>query len=144
MRPASIVTFDRLYLVAIGLGLINSVLSLPHAEQVLADNPAMQQLRLGAVTLYVLLALTVAIQLGLWHFVAHRGSSLARWLLIAVTALGLLNLPMALRQLGQGAGLGILLTVAIEAMRIVAIGFLFRADARPWFVGAARRTDAAD
>ncbi len=142
MRPASILTFDRLYLVAVGLGLVNSIMAKDHYLAMLAADPNMAKLKVteamlqGAV--WAMIGFSVLIGLLLWYLIAHRASNMAKWVLVVITLFGLMSVPASLRQLGQGGGLGIMVTLAIEALRVVAISFLFRADARAWLEGGKR------
>lgn len=141
MRPASIVTFDRLFLVATGLGLVNSFMSIDRLQARIEAMPQLRAVGVGSGFLYGAIAAGAAISLLLWFAVAYKRSALAKWILVAFTAIAILNLPGALRQLGSG-GLGVLVSVAVEALRIVALSFLFRADAKAWFAGSSQGTDA--
>jgi hypothetical protein len=141
MRPTSIVTFDRLYLVATGLGLVNSFMSIDRLQARIEAMPQLRAIGVGSGVIYGSIAVGAAISLLLWFAVAYKRSALAKWILVAFTALAILNLPSALRQLGSG-GLGVLVSVAVEALRIVALSFLFRADAKAWFAGSGQGTDA--
>ncbi|WP_144039878.1 hypothetical protein [Novosphingobium sp. TH158] len=125
--------FDRLYLVATALGLVNSFMSLERLQAVVNASPAIRAMGAGSGVVLGAIAFGLAIQLLLWFLVAHRASSLARWILVAFTLLALLNLPAALRQLGPGGGLGIMVSLAVESLRLVALTFLFRSDAKAWF-----------
>ena len=142
MRPQSIVNFDRLYLVAIVLGLVNSLMSFDHYRAILAADKAAAKLHLGDGMIWAGLAISLGLFLLLWYLVAYRASNLAKWVLILFTVLGLMTPPNSLRQLGAGAGLGILMSLAIEALRVVALSFLFKADAKAWLSGAPAKGDA--
>jgi len=144
MRPASIVTFDRLYLVAIGLGLVPSLLSIDNTRALIAANPAARALNAVDSMVYASIGLSIVIPLALWFLIAHRASVVAKWILVGFTALVLINMALNQREAGAVAGLGILLTLAIEAMRVVAITFLFRTDAKAWFGTAASEANAAE
>lgn len=141
MRPSSIVTFDRLYLVATGLGLVNSFMSIDRLQARIEAMPQLRAIGAGSGLIYGTIAIGAAISLLLWFAVAYKRSALAKWILVAFTALAIINLPSALRQLGSG-GLGVLVSVAVEALRIVALSFLFRADAKAWLSGSVQGTDA--
>lgn len=132
MRPASIITFERIYLVATGLGLVNSLMSLDRLNAVVAGDPAFRALGMGHGLVYAMIAMGIAIPLLLWFLIAQKGSVVAKWLLVAFTAIAIINLVPALRQLGPGAGLGMLVNLAVEALRVAALSFLFRADANAW------------
>lgn len=141
MRPSSIVTFDRLFLVATGLGLVNSFMSIDRLQAQIGAMPQLRALGAGTGLIYGTIAFGAVISLLLWFAVAYKRSALAKWVLVAFTALAILNLPSALRQLGSG-GLGVLVSVAVEALRVVALSFLFRADAKAWLSGSDLTSDA--
>lgn len=135
MRPSSIVTFDRLYLVALLLGLVNSVMSIDRLRARIEAMPELHAVGIGSGFVYASMAIGLAISLLLWFAVAYRRSVVAKWVLVAFTVLAILNLPGALRQLGSG-GLGVMVSVAVEVLRLVALSFLFRTDAKAWFAGS--------
>lgn len=135
MRPSSIVSFDRLYLVATGLGLLNSFMSLDQLQARIDAMPQLKAVGIGSGFIYGSIAIGLAITLALWFAVAYRRSVVAKWVLVAFTALAIVNLPGALAQLGSG-GLGVMVSVAVEALRLVALSFLFRADAKAWLAGS--------
>lgn len=139
MRPSSIVTFDRLYLVATGLGLVNSFMSIDRLQAQIEAMPQLRALQAGPSIAYFSVALSVLIPLLLWFLVAHRASVVAKWVLVAWTALAIANL---LPKLGLDGGLGVLMNLAVEALRVVALSFLFRADAKAWFAGGNLDADA--
>ena len=141
MRPSSIVTFDRLYLVATGLGLVNSFMSIDRLQARIDAMPQLRAVGVGSGVLYGAIAAGAAISLLLWFAVAYKRNALAKWILVGFTALAILNLPGALSQLGSG-GLGMLVSLAVEALRVVALSFLFRADAKAWFAGGNLDADA--
>ncbi|MFM5908047.1 MAG: hypothetical protein ACKOPO_10770 [Novosphingobium sp.] len=132
MRPASIVSFDRLYLVATLLGFVTSLMSIERLQERIAAMPALRAMQVGPGFVYMSVALSVLIPLALWFLVAHRRSVVAKWILVGFTALAILNLPASLRQIGAGGGLGVLTNVAVDLLRVVALSFLFRADAKAW------------
>ena len=139
MRPASKLTFGRLYLVATGLGLVNSIMAMDGFRQKVAAAPAIAKLGVSDsaidIAIWGVMGFTVLLPLLLWFLVAHRASNVAKWVLLVWTVSTLYMLPSSLSQAG---GLGVLVIVAIEALRIVAISFLFRADARAWLEGGKR------
>lgn len=141
MRPASIVNFDRLYLVATALGLVNSLMSIDSLQARIAAMPELRAMHVGSGFVYLSIAVSVGIPLLLWFLVAHRRSVVAKWILVGFTALAILNLPASLRQIGAGGGLGVLTNVAVDVLRVVALSFLFRADAKAWLGRSGAMTD---
>ncbi len=135
MTPASITRFSQLMLTSLALGAVQMVLNFDAQRQILARNP--QTAGLGDGFLIVTLAFGFAITLLLWFLVARRASNIAKWILIALTALGLIWLPGTLRSASASGPLPLILALAIVALQLSAIGFLFRADARDWLEGKA-------
>ncbi len=101
----------------------------------LARNP--QTAGLGDSFLAVTLAFGFAVSLLLWFLIARRASNIAKWILTALTALGLLWLPGTLANARAMGALELLLVLVITVLQLVAIWFLFRPDARAWLEGKA-------
>jgi hypothetical protein len=127
MRPQSIVNFERLYLLAIVIGVITGVVT--HDKSV-ADMAKMH-INPSAVT-WIQVIFTV-IGLLLLYFIARRASVVAKWILTVLYLLGLLGFLVAIPKLMEGGTLPAILQVATIALEGVAIYFLFRPDARAWF-----------
>ena len=126
MRPPSIVLFERLYLRGLAVGLVNSAL--------LVTSVSEAEFAAEGTSFFGILATALVISLLLWFFVAHRRSSIAKWILIALFALGLLGLPAIL---GEGVfDVTDGLTVATWLLQAAAIWMLFRPDSAEWFRGS--------
>lgn len=138
MRPPSIVTFERLYLGALAIGLVATAISWRANDALLAGNPASAHLAAWFLPLSTL-ASTV-LMLALWHGIARRRSVIVKWILVGWTALVVLAaLPGALALVqGQVPMAGpALLALASTILQAVAAAMLFNADARHWFDRAA-------
>ncbi len=134
MRPSSIVRFDRLYLASIAVGLIGNILEWPLTMARLAENPDTAAMGSTAtVAAGGMIAIGVLIALLLWFFIARRGSSVAKWILVVFTvfAIGSLVIGFSTGAVILDAG-GIVRIVAV-ALQTAAVAFLFRPDAAPWF-----------
>ncbi len=134
MRPSSIVRFDRLYLASIAVGLIGNILEWPLTMARLAENPDTAAMGSTAtVAAGGMIAIGVLIALLLWFFIARRGSSVAKWILVVFTvfAIGSLVIGFSTGAVILDAG-GIVRIVAV-ALQAAAVAFLFRPDAAPWF-----------
>ena len=119
-RPSSIVWFERIMIATLVLGIINSWLIWPRL--VALRGPAFA-FTIDLFTLAVMLALTL--------FVSRRGSSIAKWILIALAVLGL---PIFLKHLAAGELEGVPLITAIQTVgQIVAYALLFTSASRQWF-----------
>jgi len=129
MRPASIVNFERIYLGVIVLGLINAYISWDHSLAVLAAQPV----PFGAGFLIATIAASVAIQLLLWFFIAHRRSALAKWILVVLVSIGVMVQVLAFVTRPSPLALPQILTIAATVLQIAAVWMLVRRDAVEWF-----------
>ena len=124
MRPSAIANFERLFFLSCALSIV--VLFLRGGAGMGVDPTWV--MAAGAV------ALAITVALALW---ASRGrSNVARWLLAAVTAYGLLaggiDIGRALAE-GLGLGLGDMLGAAAVLVQAAAVAMLFMKPARDWF-----------
>ena len=130
MRPASIVNFERLYLGAILLGLVNFYLSWDESAAMLRAVPGMPA---GNGLLYAAVGISLFLQLLLLYFIARRASVVAKWVLIVWIGIGLVGL---VGNLGAGTTLGTLstaMTIVTTLLQLAAIWMLFRPDTKAWF-----------
>ena len=134
-RPASIVTFERCYLGAWIVGLINTALNWNVTMAMMDANPAVAQMgpSFGAAVLVGGLLLGALITLLLWHFVARRGSQVAKWIVVVLFAIGLVSFLYGLVAGRTSFGLVALLGVVTLALQGVAVAMLFRPDTPAWF-----------
>ena len=130
-RPQSIVNFERFYLGAAAVGIVNSIISWSDSRAALDAIPNAGALGGGTLILSMLFGL--AITAALWYFIARKGSSIAKWIAVVFFAFGLIGLLMMLTGGKFPSGIpGILSAVGI-VLHLVAITYLFRPDTRPWF-----------
>jgi len=131
MRPQSIVMFERLYLGAILVGIVNTVIGWHQSLALLQAQP----IPLGPGFLYFTTAIGILIPLLLWYFIARQGSVVAKWVLVALFVLGLLGYVLALSRGTVFAGVSTILGVIALLMQASAIWMLFRPDAEAWLSG---------
>ena len=132
MRPPSIVMFDRLFLVSLALSVLGLALNFTAISQQVLATPGLADAGIGSGFFIGAVAVSYAISLLLWFFVAHKGSNVAKWILVVLAAISLVSLP------GLLAGpwdLTAILNLASYVLQIAALGFLFRADAKAWLRG---------
>lgn len=165
MRPASIIQFERLYLASLVIVLIQQVAGYFIAQEMIgrmpggADlPPGMGGMFSGILIVSVLIGLIFAfgIPLLLWWLAARSRQEVAKWLLLAVSVLSVLMWIVGLfmllampnevqRELGGFTGLqGVLVAIdgVGELLGIVALVYLFRADATQWFRTAGPRVNS--
>ncbi|WP_019517192.1 hypothetical protein [Sphingomonas sp. Mn802worker] len=131
-RPASIVTFERLYLASLAVSLIAWAVDWPNMQARLASNP---QTKPFGWMLFVMLGLNVVVTLLLWFFTTRRASVVAKWIVVVLAGLSalrfLFNLPALLG--GAISATSLILSVLTTGLSIAAAAMLFRIDARAWF-----------
>lgn len=133
MRPRSIVLFDWLFLGSLALGVINTAMAFEGNLALIRADPAASQAGFGTGFLLFTTAAGFAIPLLLWYFVSRRASNVAKWILIALTGIGVLAIVPALEQLAKLGTLPMVVSLLITALQIIALALLFRGDAKAWF-----------
>jgi len=133
MRPQSLVWFDRLYLGAVGIGVVSGVLNFSDSQKLLAKNGSTAVL--GSSFLFITLGFSWAISLLIWYFISRRGSNIARWIWTVMMGFSLLSLPVLFTQSVSGVlpGWRLAITLVTYGLNIGALVFLFRPDAQLWF-----------
>jgi len=132
MRPQSIVMFERLFLASLAGSVVGFALTYDEVVDSLASDPAMQEVGLGSGFVLGVTAASFAIYLLLWHLIAHKAANFAKWILVVFTALGVL---MTVPSLAGPWDAIQLLSLAVYALQIAAVVYLFRADAVAWLKG---------
>ena len=130
-RPQSIVLFERLYLAAWLIGLVSTVVTWQASQAMLMRNPAIADI--GAGFLFVTAGVRLLLPLLLWYLVARRASSVGKWLLVGLFAIGVLGLAWAAAMGSIHLNQGTAVTLIVFALQAAAIAMLFRPDARAWF-----------
>jgi len=132
MRPQSVVMFERLFLSSIALSVASFAFGYADFSQQVQRDPAFQQLGLGSGFVIGLAVAGYALYLLLWYLIAHKAANWAKWLLILFLVISLVSLPRAL--IGPW-DLPTLAALAIYALQVAAVTFLFKPDARTWLGG---------
>ncbi len=134
MRPNSIVQFERFYLGALVVGLVNAALTWSQTQAMLAD-PALNPAGLGTGFILTTMAFSIAIPLLLWYFIAKRGSNIAKWILVVLFGIGLIGMLFTMGGAAAPSGIGLILTLVTTVMQGYAIFMLFKPDAVAWLDG---------
>ncbi len=142
MQPRSITLFSRYFLASVALAAVLSALNFPALKSALVrQDPGAASLGDGVMILAV--AVAIAALVVLWFLIAHRASNIAKWLLVAFTLVSIaLQPPRVMAILASLDPLALLGLVAALG-QLIAITFLFRADARAW-LGQEQSPDLAD
>ena len=136
MRPKSIVTFERLALLSLAIALIVSVVT--WRESLAAAEAS----GLGSSFLWISYAAGFGLGLLLILLISRKASSIAKWVLVVLTAIGVVGMLTRVGDLlgGGAAGFAELAQVVIL---VVSLTFLFRDDAKAWFARGDDGRDAA-
>jgi hypothetical protein len=136
MRPKSITMFDRLFLGSLVLGIVNYVVAYDTIMAQITADPALAASGLAGPGFIIATAIfSYAISLLLWFLISRKASTIAKWVLVVMSAFGLLFLPSSL---ASAPMLEAVLAGTVTAMQIAAIIFLFMRDARDWFANKGR------
>lgn len=127
MRPKSIVTFERIVLTIVALGIVNGLLTREQTAATAADAG------MGPGAVLGIQIFGIAINLLLMWFIARKASPVAKWIYVALTALGLVAGLAGVVKLFQGNTVAAVLTIVTFALSAVSLYFLFRPDANAWF-----------
>jgi len=135
MRPRSIVIFERCYLGAWIIGLVNFALNWNVALDVMNANPSIAQLGPGFSSTMLIggALLGAAITLILWYFVARRGARVAKWIVIVFYALGAISFLRQVTAADTVMRLGFAILLVQFVLQTIAVVMLFRRDTKIWF-----------
>ena len=133
MRPNSIVWFERLFLGSLLLGVINAFLVYDNVVAVMDADPNMAALGMGGGFAIVIWVVSFAISLLLWYLIARKASTVAKWIFVVLTVVGLL---MTSLNPGEMLTFANILTGLIFVMQLASVVVLFFPDATAWFKAA--------
>ena len=131
MRPQSIELFEKVYLGSIALGLVNTALSwgaLTASLKTVSDGA----MKMGPGVMVGSIVIGLVISLLLWFFVARRASSVAKWIFVVITAIGVFGVLSSLANPLTPKGLTMIGGMIATALQVFAAWLLFRPDAVAW------------
>ena len=129
MRPKSIVTFERLVLLYLAIGILSAYLVW---DQTMASLQA-QGAGLGSGTIITIQAITIALYLLLVWFISRKGSPVAKWIYVVIGGLSLVPGLVGIQQTISLGTLPLILTIVQYGLILATIWLLFRPDAKAWF-----------
>jgi hypothetical protein len=119
-RPSAIVSFERLFLLTIGIGIGQAVVGWDELVE-----------RAPASTIVTMLGLTLGTQATLVLLVSRGRNSAAKWVLLAMLGIGL---PLYFSSLERGTVIGWGMLSLLQALlQVASIALLFTTSARAWF-----------
>ena len=138
MRPNSIVNFERIVIVSIVLGIINSWMTSEKMRELMAGKPQMSQ-----STTLTIQVIMILIYLVLIYFISRKGSPVAKWIYVVLCVLGLVAGVFALPLMAQLGTVSLVVAIVQYALSIASLWMLFRPDSKAWF-SEGRTADPAD
>lgn len=129
MRPASIVNFERVVLLMIVLALVNAALNWE------AMTAYVRAQGMGPTVLIVVQAFSVAVMLLLLWLIARRRSVVAKWIWIALVALGIAMAVPGLSETFDLPAATLIVQLVQWLLSLATVWLLLRPDASAWFAG---------
>jgi FtsH-binding integral membrane protein len=133
MRPKSIQRFDIFYLGALALGLVSTAIGW---------NATMERMQADAATAAIATPVMVGsivigfgISLLLWFFTSRMRSTIAKWILVLFSVLGVLSLVFTMLNGASPGGIPGILSIVSTVLQVAAVVMLFQPDAVAWFKG---------
>ncbi len=138
MRPKSIEQFEKFFLGSLALGLVNTGVSFDSSMRLLEADSATAQSGFGSGFYILTILFGFGISLLLWYLIARRASNIAKWILVALTAFGLISMVATLPIMMAQGTLTLGLTAFVTLLHLVSLWFLFQRDAAEWLASAGR------
>jgi hypothetical protein len=126
VRPQSIIRFEQLYLASSLLAVLGQILNLTGIS-----GPSGAR-DLGLVFVLIIVAITYGMIFLFWYLIARRASNVAKWILVVMTAFGLLATVPMLITLAETDPLYAAISALVTVLQLAAMVFLFRRDAVEW------------
>ncbi len=147
MRPKSIVNFERVVLLGILIGIVNSAMSwdkMMAAQQAKLAAQGQERMigMLPSLTIGIAVVF-VAIWLLLVWLISRKGSPVAKWIYVVLSVLTLIG---AIWGIGKSASYGtvpLILAIVQHLLTLASLWFIFQPDAKAWFAEG-RTADPAD
>lgn len=136
MRPKSIIYFEILCFVLVGLMLAYRILTFSAVAKSLQGAAQTSGLPGDAAGMAIAAAaVSSTIYLLLWFFIARRASMIAKWIFVALTIANFVNLAALATRWEAVPRWHATIAVLIAVVGLGALALLFRPDAREWFSG---------
>jgi chromate transport protein ChrA len=127
MRPQSIVRFERVVLLTILIGLVTIVISWETAFA------PVRRHGLGEGFFWGVSAASVAIVVALLWLIARRASSVAKWIYVALSAVGIVMAVLGVSETLRLPPAILLLELVQWLLTLYSVWLLFRPDSNAWF-----------
>jgi hypothetical protein len=137
-KPTSIIKFERCYLGSLIVALANLLLSWTDLQRM----PAVRQAAAAIGEWYTptATAISYAIPLILWYFIARRASVVAKWIVTVFFAFSVISLLATVAVGSFVSTFSAILIVSAVVLNGIAVVMLFKPDAKEW-LGEGRDPD---
>ncbi len=132
-KPDSIVFFDRLFLGALVLGVLNFMVGWSELSAKLASAPEFAATGFGTGFVIATAVGGIILNLIIWYFISARASKVAKWIFVVFFAIGLLSMLGNFNNPLGPQGIALAVTLVITVVQAAAIYMLFRPDSLAWF-----------
>ena len=140
MKPAAIKRFDGLYLGAVALSLLATVMDFDDLRAAMEAELALRGAQSATdAAIIVGLAVSAAFSLALWFLISVLRIGLLKWIAALFAAYGVVAFALAVGEITFD--LAAILSLLVVLMNVAAVYFLFTPEAKAWF--AAKRSDTS-
>ena len=131
MRPDSIRKFDMFYLASILISIASSLMNFDSQVSALEERLADVGVNYSAESfLLITLGFAFAINLLLWFLASRMRLGFTKWIILAFV---LYSVATAIAGLSMGLGSVSITGLLNLILKVIAVSFLFRADAKEWY-----------
>ena len=131
MRPKSIELFEKVYWGGTALGLVIAALNWGNVTATF-NTPEARSLGMGSGFLIGTIVVNLIISLLVWYFIARRASNVAKWIYMALTAIGLFIVLRSLANPTAANGLPLAGNLVVIGLQLYCAWLLFKPDAVAW------------
>ena len=130
-RPASIVLFEKLYIVVIIIGVIGVALSWSSLTAMAGNQPGVPE-SVGSGILIGALIFGFLVPLVLLYFIARRASNIAKWIFVVLTAFSVYSFIATISNPAVPQGILLAVNVVSLVLTLYCAWLLFKPDAKAW------------
>ena len=136
MRPSSIELFEKFYLGAIAFSLVGFAMGV-RQSRIAAQSGEANAVAMHPGFVAIAIAVSLAISLLLWYFVARRPSTVAKWIIVVLVAVGFASELNSLANPLVPQDLMMIVGLVANSLQVFAVWMLFQQDAVAWLDGKA-------
>ena len=130
-RPASIILFEKLYIVVIVIGVIGVALSWSSLTAMAGSQAGVPE-SVGSGILIGALIFGFLLPLLLLYFIARRASNIAKWIFVVLTAFSVYSFIATIANPAVPKGILLAVNVVSLVLTLYCAWLLFKPDAKAW------------